>query len=333
VSEKQVGAGAGKLLEVVDATKRYPGRGGSDLAVVNNVSFSIDIDQPKIIAIAGESGSGKSTLGQLVLGLQPLTSGSILYRGRDISGLHGLDAHRFRREVQAVFQDPYGSFNPFYRVGHTFETVFRTFKLARNKDDKVEQVREALRVVSLRADEILHKFPHQLSGGQRQRIMMARAYLLSPSIIVADEPVSMVDASLRSMILQIMNRMKEERQISFLYITHDLATVGQVSDEIHLLYRGRVVESGLGTHVLRDAKHPYTQQLVESIPRVDRKWSGTVELPSESNDSPVGCPFMNRCPFAMDICRSIIPVLMPTPDPDHSTACWLHAPENERHVA
>lgn len=322
------------LLEVVNATKSYPGRGGSEHTVLKHVNFSIGPDEAKIIAIAGESGSGKSTLAQAVLGLHPLTSGTILYKGQDIAGLKGDGAHRFRREVQAVFQDPYGSFNPFYPVGHTFETVFRNFKLARGKDDKTEQIRAALKVVSLRAEEILHKYPHQLSGGQRQRIMMARAYLLRPSIIVADEPVSMVDASLRSMILQIMNRMKEEQNISFLYITHDLATVSQVSDEIYLLYRGQVAEHGNGTKVLRDPKHPYTQQLVESIPRVDRKWSGTIEIPNESASAGTGgCPFASRCPFGMDICRTTMPTLLQTPDPSHNTACWLYTAESERHVA
>lgn len=284
-----------------------------------------------MIAIAGESGSGKSTLAQAVLGMHSLTSGSIRYKGQEISALKGSAARSFRREVQAVFQDPYGSFNPFYPVGHTFDIVFRNFRLARNKPEKLQKIEEALNIVSLRSEEILHKYPHQLSGGQRQRIMMARAYLLQPSIIVADEPVSMVDASLRSMILQIMNRMKEEQNISFLYITHDLATVSQVSDEIYILYRGHVVEHGHGTRVLLDPQHPYTHQLVESIPRVHGKWSGKIEIPDElESTSDTGCPFVSRCAHAMDICSKALPASYETSEAGHRTACWLYAPENER---
>lgn len=319
------------LLEVVNATKSYPGKGGTTTTVLNGVNFTIGASEPKVIAIAGESGSGKSTLAQAVLGLHSLTSGSIRYKGKDISGLKGAEARSFRREVQAVFQDPYGSFNPFYPVGHTFDIVFRNFKLAQNKQEKNRMIHEALNVVSLRSDEILHKYPHQLSGGQRQRFMMARAYLLRPSIIVADEPVSMVDASLRSMILQIMNRMKEEQNISFLYITHDLATVSQVSDEIFILYRGHVVEQGHGTRVLLNPEHPYTHQLVDSIPRVHGKWPGRIEIPDElASTAGEGCPFASRCEHAMEICTTTMPASRETSEAGHRTACWLHASENER---
>lgn len=319
------------LLEVVNATKMYFGQGGTETTVLKDFNFTIGADEPKIVAVAGESGSGKSTLASAVLGLHPLTSGIIRYKGQDISSLKGDDARRYRREVQAVFQDPYASFNPFYTVAHTFENVFRNFKLARSKADKHKMIDEAMKVVSLRSEEILHKYPHQLSGGQRQRIMMARAYLLKPSIIVADEPVSMVDASLRSMILDIMNRMKEEHNISFLYITHDLATVSQVSDEIYLLYRGRIVESGDGSRVLIDPKHPYTRQLVDSIPRIDRKWVGTVEIPDElDSESGMGCPFASRCPHVMKICKDVMPKSRPVAEGLHVASCWLHVPENER---
>ena len=177
---------------------------------------------------------------------------------------------------------------------------------------------------------MLHKYPHQLSGGQRQRIMMARAYLLKPDLIVADEPVSMIDASLRSMILVIMKTMRDKDGISFLYITHDLATAHQVSDETFLMYRGRTVEHGMGLDVSSNPLHPYSKQLVASIPRVDQRWSSSITLPEESADGAVStdacCPFVDRCPEALAACSSTRPRLIPTGPGGHEVACLLFDP-------
>jgi len=185
--------------------------------------------------------------------------------------------------VQAVFQDPFGVYNPFYPVRHVFDVVIKRFKLARSKGEARDLVEDALNRVGLRGAEVLDKHPHQLSGGQRQRIMIARAYLLKPRLIVADEPVSMVDASLRAMILDIMMRLRDEGGISFLYITHDLSTAYQVGDNICILYRGAVVEQGNAQQVIENPQHEYSRLLISSIPMPDPsvKWDTSVMLPVE----------------------------------------------------
>src|SRR6266852_2671208 len=211
------------LLEIRNASKIYRGgflRPGQQVIALQDFSLEIPESPAKIIAIAGESGSGKTTLANLVLGMISPTSGQILY------------------QVQVVFQDPYAVYNPFYRVKHIFDLVISNFKLARNRDEARTLVEDALKMVGMRGEEVLEKYPHQLSGGQRQRMIVARAYLLRPRLIVADEPVSMVDASLRAMILDIMLRLRDKQNISFLYITHDLSTAYQVCDDIFLLYQG-----------------------------------------------------------------------------------------------
>lgn len=261
-------ADAQVLLQVQDAYKTY--RKGRDHTVaLDHVNLTVAADPATITTIAGESGSGKTTLANAVLGFTTLTSGRILYRGRDVSTLGRRDLLAQRREVQAVFQDPFGVYNPFYKIGHVFHTAIRQFKLARTRTEAARLIDEALDVVGLRGKEILDHHPHQLSGGQRQRIMMARAYLLHPKLIVADEPVSMVDASLRALILNIMVRMRDEEGISFLYITHDLSTAYQVGDGICILNNGSIVERGDTRAVIDNPQHEYSKLLVSSIPVPD----------------------------------------------------------------
>ncbi|OUC09720.1 ABC transporter, partial [Litorilinea aerophila] len=235
------------LLEIRNATKIYGGgflKQGRVTVALQDFNMTIEESPATITTIAGESGSGKTTLANLVLGFVKLTSGQILYRGVDIGAMNRQQLMAYRREVQAVFQDPYAVYNPFYRVKHVFDLVIKNFKLASNKREARELIEEALNVVGMRGEEVLEKYPHQLSGGQRQRMMVARAYLLKPRLIVADEPVSMVDASLRAMILDIMLRLRDEHGISFLYITHDLSTAYQIGDRIYLLYQGTIAERG-----------------------------------------------------------------------------------------
>ena len=226
-------------------------------------------ERAAITTIAGESGSGKTTLSNAILGFTSLTSGQVMYRGKDIEKLDRGDWLEYRREVQAIFQDPFGVYNPFYRIRHIFDVAIKRFGLATSKAQARELIEDALRVVGMRGDEVLQKHPHQLSGGQRQRLMMARAYLLKPRLIVADEPVSMVDASLRAMILDIMLRLRDEQGISFLYITHDLSTAYQVGDEICILYQGSVVERGDTQQVIDNPQHEYSKLLISSIPIPD----------------------------------------------------------------
>ena len=322
------------LLEIRDATKIYRGgflRPGQQLVALQNFNLTIPEQPATITAIAGESGSGKTTLANLILGFIGLTSGQILYRGQEISAMSPLEKLQYTRQVQAIFQDPYAVYNPFYRVKHIFDLVVKNFKLAPNEHAARELIEDALNMVGMRGEEVLEKYPHQLSGGQRQRMMVARAYLLKPSLIVADEPVSMVDASLRAMILDIMLKLREQQNISFLYITHDLSTAYQVCDDIYILYQGSIAEKGDTVRVIENPKHPYVQMLIESIPVPDpnQKWDTLVSLPSEEelrSHVDVGCRFYPRCPHRMDRCLVKQPPLFQMDGDDHQAACYLYDP-------
>ncbi len=270
------------LLEIRNATKIYSAS-GETVTALKDVSLDIGGEPATITTIAGESGSGKSTLANAILGFVTLNSGQVIFKGNDIATLDRRQRLDYRRDVQAIFQDPFSVFNPFYRVNHVFDMVIKRFKLARSKEDARRLVEDALNRVGMRGDEVLDKHPHQLSGGQRQRMMIARAYLLRPSLIVADEPVSMVDASLRAMILDIMLRMKNEQNISFLYITHDLSTAYQVGDDICILHKGEIVERGDAQAVIDNPQHDYSRLLIGSIPVPDPnvKWDTKIVLPIE----------------------------------------------------
>lgn len=264
-----------QLLEARDITKVFGGGlGGRALKVaLKNFSLSLDSDKPTIIAVVGESGSGKTTMGRMLLGLDHPTTGDILFRGKSLRQLSREQAREFRIQVQAIFQDPFGVFNSFYRVDHVLTMPIAKFGLARNAKDARTMIEQALKAVGLRPNDTLGRYPNQLSGGQRQRIMIARALLLRPKVIIADEPVSMVDASLRVSILKNLLQLKEEFGISIIYITHDLTTAYQISDSIIVLYRGEVVEEG-GVELVNDPQHPYTKLLISSIPIPDpnRPW-------------------------------------------------------------
>ena len=266
------------LMDIRRATKIYGGgflQSGEHIVACRDFNLQIADRPATITTIAGESGSGKTTLANLVLGFITLTSGQVFYKGINIATMTGQQQLEYRREVQAVFQDPYEVYNPFYRVKHIFDMVIQRFNLAHNKADARDRIEEALKVVGIRGEEVLEKYPHQLSGGQRQRMMVARAFMLKPRIIVADEPVSMVDASLRAMILDIMLRMRDQYNISFLYITHDLSTAYQVGDQIYILYQGSIAENGATGKVIEGPRHPYVQLLIDSIPCLIRARSGT----------------------------------------------------------
>jgi peptide/nickel transport system ATP-binding protein len=323
------------LLEIRNATKIYGGgflSSAPQTVALQDFNLTIMERPATITTIAGESGSGKTTLANLVLSFISLTSGQILYKGQDIATMDREQQLEYRREVQAVFQDPYGVYNPFYRVKHIFDLVIRHFKLARNKQAAHDLIEDALNVVGMRGEEVLEKYPHQLSGGQRQRMMVARAYLLQPRLIVADEPVSMVDASLRAMILDIMLRRRDEQNISFLYITHDLSTAYQIGDDIYILYQGSIAERGDTVEVIENPRHPYVQELIGSIPVPDptQKWDTDLVLPTEEElraHADSGCRFYPRCPHRMDRCLTKQPPLYMIGGDGHQTACYLY--ENE----
>ena len=272
------------LLEMRHAGKSFGGGRGAQVVALDDFSLTLDESPPRVVALAGESGSGKSTAANLVLGFLHPTSGQVLYRGSEVGKLTRQQARTFRQEVQAITQDPYSAFNPFYRVGRVFQTVIRNFPIASGAEDAKAKVAEALNFVGLSADRVLGAYPHQLSGGERQRVMVARAFLLRPRLIVADEPVSMVDASIRASILELMLRLRTELGVPFLYITHDLSTAHRIADELIVLRRGKVVERGEPGAVIASPKHPYTRLLMSSIPvpDPDQRWVGRIgELQAE----------------------------------------------------
>src|SRR5246127_902563 len=263
------------LLEARAVTKFFGGGlRGRRMTAVEDFSLTITSDPPSIIALVGESGSGKTTLARLFLGMVEPSEGLVLYRGANIRALSAADRQAFRRDVQVIFQDPFEAYNPFYRVDHVLETPVLNFGIAVSRAEARRMIAETLRAVGLRPEETLGRYPHQLSGGQRQRIMVARALLIRPRIIIADEPVSMVDASLRATILGNLRQLHEEMGISILYITHDLATAYQVADTIIVMYRAIVAEAGDVERVVKAPQHPYTQLLIGSIPQVstERSW-------------------------------------------------------------
>lgn len=320
------------LLEVRNATKVYGGGfllGGSRVVALQNFSMTIPEKPAVITTIAGESGSGKTTLANAILGFISLTSGQILYKGQDITTLKGPDATAYRREVQAVFQDPYEVYNPFYRVKHIYDMVIAHLNLGYTKAQARELIEQSLRVVGLRGEEVLEKYPHQLSGGQRQRVMVARAYMMNPKLIIADEPVSAVDASLRAMILDVMLKLRDDLGVSFLYITHDLSTAYQIGDDIFVLYQGSIAERGRTVDVIERPHHPYVQMLIASVPVPDPavKWGSVLEgVADESLRATVesGCRFYPRCPNRMERCLKALPPLYPVGDHGQQAACYLY---------
>ena len=316
------------LLEVRNVRQVFGDRKRRETVALDNLSFSISDEIPSFTAVVGESGSGKTTLARILLGFQRPTRGDVLYRGKDLHGASAGEQQQFRRDVQAIFQDPFEVYNPFYKVDHLLTVPIAKFHLARSRAQARELMAGALHTVGLRPEETLGRYPHQLSGGQRQRITVARALLLKPRLIIADEPVSMVDASLRATILESLRKLNQDFGISFLYITHDLTTAYQVSDNIMVLYRGTVAETGAVDRVIKNPRHPYTQLLVASIPLPDpeRRWGETVvpAARSEAGDGPDhGCPFADRCPHVMPVCWDNPPPLYRT-EAHQAAACFLH---------
>jgi peptide/nickel transport system ATP-binding protein len=317
------------LLEARRVTKAF-GAGLLDhdaIVALQDFSLVLETERPRIIAVVGESGSGKTTLARLLLGLTSPTSGEVLYHGQNLHNLSAAQRRDFRRDIQAIFQDPYGVYNPFYRVDHVLATPVRKFGLANTRREARGLIDAALRAVGLRPEEILGRFPHQLSGGQRQRVMVARALLLRPHLIVADEPVSMVDASLRATILGSLRQLNQEHRISIIYITHDLATAYQVADSVIVLYRSALVEAGDVELVVKAPKHPYTQQLIASIPQVSTERTWLDDQPGGQGVTATGggCKFVSRCPIALPICAETAPRLRST-EPGREVSCHAAVP-------
>lgn len=307
----------GKLLDVQQVTASFHVGGllgGSRLVAVNDVSFALESNRPEIFTLAGESGSGKTTLARMLLHDLDPTQGKVLFEGRDLATIRKRsEVMAFMQKVQPVFQNPFETFSPLRRVEeYLFDTAIN-FGRATKRRAAAPIVDAALQQVGLSLEEVNRRYPHELSGGQIQRIAVARALIPQPRLILADEPVSMVDASLRMAIVNLFRKLRDEQQVSVLYITHDLATAYYISDRIAIMQRGSIVESGTVEAVLDRPLHPYTQLLKESVPKpapdARTVWAKHIELGTTEikEYSRVGCKFAGRCPHVMDVCRKADP--------------------------
>jgi len=314
-------------LEIRDLTKHF-----KKVHAVDEVSFTL---QPgRITALVGESGSGKSTIARLLVRLYKPTGGTIHLGERDVARDRSRRALRsYRSQVQMIFQDPFGSLNPAKTIRHHIERPLRIHGIV--PDDGIDaRVHELLDTVGLvPPEQIAAKYPHQLSGGQRQRVAIARALAVEPSVLLADEPTSMLDVSIRIGILNLMLRLKEERQIAFLYVTHDLASARYVADDILVMYAGQIVEQGPVEQVLANPLHPYTQLLLSAVPDAQLREQHEIPVSAAAHsaaavDPRSGCRFVDRCPISVDVCDHVTPPLVEA-RPAHSARCHVNAPAPE----
>jgi len=306
--------GAQPIIDVRHLTKHFPVGGfvsKQSVHALEDVSFSIP--QGEVVALVGESGSGKSTTARLLARLIAPTSGEIVYEGKDILTAEPRGASlSYRSEVQMVFQDPFGSLNPVHPIRYHLERPLKIHRKTRGRRELRERMHELLEIVGLQPpDEVAAKYPYQLSGGQRQRVAFARALAVEPKVMLADEPVSMLDVSIRIGILNLIDRLRADKGISFLYITHDIASARYIADQTNVMYAGRMVEGAESTELIAEPAHPYTKLLLSAVPN-PHAGLRTEEAPSRGEipsliDPPPGCPFEPRCPYAMDVCRREMP--------------------------
>jgi oligopeptide transport system ATP-binding protein len=314
------------VLQVNDLVKHYHVRGrGQVVRAVDGVSLTIG--EGEVLGLVGESGSGKSTIGKCVLRLTEPTAGSVHLTGRDITHLSRRALRPLRRDVHMVFQDPYSSLNPRFTVGQIVAEPLRRHGVARG-GPAGERVREMLERVGLGA-EMRGRRPHELSGGQRQRVGLARALILEPKLVVADEPVSALDVSVQASVLNLVADLQRDMGFSCLFITHDLSVVEFLADRIAVMYLGQIVETGPTKKIFAEPQHPYTQALLSAAPEPDpvrqrarTRVVLTGEVPSPV-DPPAGCRFHTRCPVAVDTCRTVEPALTGVREADRPVACHL----------
>ena len=318
------------ILEVTDLKKSFPIRSGwlwwartGEVRAVDGVSFALQ--RGEVLGVVGESGCGKSTLALTLLGLESPTAGSIVFEGKETSTLHNGAQKEMRRHIQMIFQDPYESLNPLMTIGEIVAEPLSVHGLAKDKTELHRRVVAALEDAGLKpAERFLDRLPHELSGGQRQRVVIAGALVLEPALLLADEPVSMLDVSIRAEILNLLADLRRSRGISILFITHDLNTIAALADRIAVMYLGRIVEIGPARQILSAPQHPYTQALLSVAPvpnpRLRRE---RIILQGETPDPvnlPSGCRFHPRCPLAVDECRRVDPVLHAERE-GHEVAC------------
>jgi oligopeptide transport system ATP-binding protein len=316
------------LIAIKDLKVHFNLGGNRVVKAVDGVT--LDIYQGETLGLVGESGCGKSTLGRAILRLTELTSGQVFYRDRDLAHLSGKKLREERRHLQIIFQDPYASLNPRMTVGQIVREPLETFRLARGR--KAEQrVQELLETVGL-SKRFIKRYPHEFSGGQRQRIGIARALAVDPDFIVADEPISALDVSIQAQIMNLLEKLRREKNLTYLFISHDLRAIRHVSDRVAVMYLGRLVEIADARTIYQEPLMPYTKALISAVPVPDPQIEATRQrimlegdVPSPINP-PAGCPFHTRCPYAIDVCKEVVPQLVEI-KPSHFAACVRISPE------
>lgn len=318
------------VLDIQHLTKHFPIGGMRQTRYVHAVEdVTFAVPRQEIVTLVGESGSGKSTTARLIARLIEPTSGEIFYNGKDVLKTEPRSASLdYRGDVQMVFQDPFGSLNPAHTIYHQLERPLRIHKKVSGRAAMRDRIHELLDTVGLGpAEEVAARFPYELSGGQRQRVAFARALSVEPKVMLADEPVSMLDVSIRVGVLNLMKRLADESGLSFLYITHDIASARYISDHTNVMYAGRMVEGAPSDELVHEPAHPYTKLLLSAVPnphaglRTEQVETGG-EIPSLI-DPPPGCPFAARCPHVMDVCREVMPGPV-TIASDHWVRCHLY---------
>ena len=322
--------GSKTLLDVRDLKMHFPLTRGiifqrvvGYVRAVDGVSFSIERGQT--LGLVGESGSGKTTIGRTIVRLYKPTTGQILFGDTDLAKLGGEELRQIRRRVQMVFQDPYASLNPRYTIGSLIAEPMHIYDIGSSNEIR-EKTAELLSVVGLRA-EYIDRYPHEFSGGQRQRIAVARALAINPEFIVLDEPVSALDVSVRAQVLNLLQRLQKQFDLTYLFVSHDLSVVRHVADRIAVMYLGKIVELSDRDELYTAPKHPYTQALLSAVPipdpKVEKRRQRVIlsgDLPSPIN-IPSGCRFHTRCPMAQQICREVEPAFEAKEGREHYAAC------------
>jgi oligopeptide transport system ATP-binding protein len=319
------------LVHVKDLKMYFPIRRGllqrkiGDVKAVDGIDF--DIYSGETLGLVGESGCGKSTTGRAILQLYHPTAGEVDFKGKDLTKLKGEDLRRQRREMQMIFQDPYASLNPRMTVGSIVGEPLEVHNIG-TKSERLQRVRELLEVVGLNP-YFINRYPHEFSGGQRQRIGVARALAVNPSFIVCDEPISALDVSIQAQVINLLEDLQEQFNLTYLFIAHDLSVVRHISDRIAVMYLGKIMEIADRDELYRNPMHPYTQALLSAVPipdpTIEEKRKRIIlegDVPSPANP-PKGCNFCTRCPKAMDVCREQEPDFKDYGD-GHFTACWLY---------
>lgn len=320
---------ADKILEVKNLKKYFPVESKvrvepKSVKAVDDVSF--DVYRNETLSIVGESGCGKSTTGRCLIGLNKPTSGEVIYNGKNIVGISDKEQRVLCKDLQMIFQDPYSSLNPRMTIGSILEEPLIIHKICKTKEERMQRVFDMLEKVGMRRDHY-YRYPHEFSGGQRQRIGIARALILEPKLVVCDEPVSALDVSIQSQVLNLLAEVKKEMNITYVFISHNMSVVRYISDRVGVMYLGHLVELAGTEELYNNPLHPYTQALLSTVPEPDPHVKREQimlkgDIPSPLNP-PSGCIFHNRCPYNEPICQDQMPPLVEI-KPGHFVACYRH---------